>query len=150
FGQTVSYEHDPWDRISSIEVSGGSRISYERDVLGRIVTVHDGQGLTFFQYSARDAQGRTITGADSNSTPSEHEVVRHLPNGIKSTFILNEEGHLILIRHETANGARIAEYRYTRGSNGRIVALEEDSSFEAGHTQYSSDELGRLISVQTP
>src|SRR6266571_1917370 len=131
FGQTISYEYDPWGHVTSIAVSGGNRIEYERDALGRIITVNDGHGLTTFDYF-------------------ETKVVRRLPNRVKTTFGLTGHSEPGFVRHELPDGELIAEYRYSRDGQGRVIKIEEFGHEGRHITQYGYDSVGRLATVQLP
>jgi len=127
-GKSITYTNDPWNRPVSVTPSGGSRLDIERDVLGRFVALFDGKGLTTWDYEPG-------------------LVIRRLPNGVRSEFSLNEKGGLLRLRHFSPSGRSIADYRYQRDTNGRIVRIDEETNSGTRVLQFAFDTLGRLVSV---
>jgi len=69
----IRYEYDPWDRITGIKILENDRIDYyvkyEYNILGNLKSIDDGTGKIEYDYY-----------------PEKGEVVRHLPNGIRTAF----------------------------------------------------------------
>jgi len=77
----IRYEYDPWNRISAIKILDGQNVNYqvkyEYNIMGNLVSIDDGNGRIEYNYF-----------------PDKGEVVRLLPNGIKTVFSYSPAGEL--------------------------------------------------------
>lgn len=129
----VTYTHDRLDRITSIQVGDFYRIEYGYDFLGRLETIKTPAGVITYEYLAGQGQ-----------------VVRSLPNGVKTFWKRRPNGELKEITHGFFKNPKdsqytvIAQYEYTYGPDGRITKIEELSSRGTFNRRYSYDTMGRL------
>ncbi len=129
----VTYTHDRLDRITSIQVGDFYRIEYGYDFLDRLVLMDTPFGKVTWEH-------RT----------GQVEVIRSLPNGVKTFWKRQPNGELQEITHgffakPDANRYFIlAQYQYGRGPDGRIATLRERSSKGQFVRRYAYDAMGRL------
>jgi YD repeat-containing protein len=103
------------------------RVSYERDLRGRVTGIGSPWGRVGFSYSS-----------------DEREVVRTLPSGVTSRFAFAGDGTLSLLVHESSDHTLIAEYRYGYDSSGRIVTIDERTPTGSVRSEFGWDSAGRL------
>ena len=129
----VTYTHDRLDRITSIQVSDFYRIEYGYDFLGRLETMTTPAGVITYEYLADQGQ-----------------VVRSLPNGVKTFWKRQPNGELQEITHgffakpDANRYSILTQYQYSRGPDGRIATLRERSSKGQFVRRYAYDTMGRL------
>jgi YD repeat-containing protein len=128
-GQELAYEYDPWGRVISVSVSGGSQVRYGHDIFGRLTSVNDGHGLTTYEYR-------------------EREVVRRLPNGVKTIYSFSADRHLTSIVHRKANDSLLCSFGYVYRADGKLLETNEETSAGQTTERYEYDLLGRLANVQ--
>jgi YD repeat-containing protein len=106
-------------------------VEYDYDAFGNVICVNDGRGAIAFRYLGG-------------------EIIRSLPNGIKTIFSYSPAGDLKAIRHERADGELISSYSYSHNPAGAITVIDTETPQGHSVTQYEYDRLGRLVSVLLP
>lgn len=133
----IIYEYDPWDRISGIKILGNNRIDYhvkyEYDILGNITSIDDGIGRIEYSYF-----------------PEKGEVVRRLPNGIKTILSYSPIGELSSLRHLDHLDGLIVAYRYEYDLQGKISHVSEETQDRVKIIQYEWDSRGYLKALHLP
>lgn len=135
----ITYTHDQMDRVTRIQVGDIYRIDYHYDFLGRLKEIQTPAGKVSWQY-----------------LPGQGEVIRSLPNGVKTIWKRQVNGELERITHgffSKPNDKRyslLAQYHYGHGPNGRITALREHSNKGELARQYHYDAMGRLTNATGP
>ena len=133
----VLYEYDAWDRISSIKIFHSQEVSYEvkyaYNIFSNIVGIDDGSGRIEYSYH-----------------PDKGEIIRKLPNGIKSIFSFSPSGELTALRHLTPQNRLIASYRYEYYPPGKISRVFEETPDGLKATGYEWDSRGYLKTLHLP
>lgn len=149
----VSYEHDGFGLLESVEREGSPGIRYERDVLGRITGLSVGSWKLFHRYdylgrlSAIETPAGTIAYTYS---PGGSEVTRTLPNQVRTVRKYHPGGRLESLAHFGPDGAIIAHYEYSYRPDGKIRAIIETSREGKKTTSYEYDAAGRLVAADEP
>ena len=81
--------------------------------------------------------------------PERNEMIRQLPNGIKSIFSYLPSGELNAIRHEDRNGKLIASYHYEYDPPGKVSSIIERTPDQTRTSSFNWDSRGYLKSLQT-
>lgn len=132
----IAYTHDTFNRVASVQIGDFYRIDYSYDFLGRIASMRTPAGLVTYEYRA--GQG---------------EVVRSLPNGVKTVWKRQPNGELSEITHglfdrpDDKSYTPLGVYTYTHGPDGRIAAIRDRSKQGEVTRRYAYDTMGRLISA---
>lgn len=135
----ITYTHDQMDRITSIRVGDFYRVDYHYDFLGRLKEIETPAGKVSWQY-----------------LPGQGQVVRTLPNGVKTFWKRQANGQLEEITHgffakpDDQRYSLLAQYQYSHGPDGRIAKLKEQSPQGEIVRQYSYDAMGRLTNATGP
>lgn len=133
----INYEYDPWNRISAIKIwdaqNNSYQVKYEYNILGNLTSIDDGNGKIEYSYF-----------------PGKGEIVRHLPNGIRTVFSYLPVGELISLKHFDAQNGLLASYRYEYSPQGKISRVFEDTSEGAKITRFEWDNRGYLKALQMP
>ncbi len=133
----IKYEYDPWSRISSISITGKNgadyQVKYEYNILGNLVSIDDG-----------------IERIDYTYYPDRGELVRHLPNGIKTTYSYSPLGELTILKHFDPQNMLIASYRYVYNSTGKISHVIEKAPGGIKTTKYEWDNRGYIKVLHYP
>ena len=93
----VSYTYDTLDRIKYVEVGDFYRVAYRYDFLGRLAAMETPAGLINYKY---------LTG--------QGQIVRTLPNGVKTVWEYEPNGELRSITHGLASNPDSGKYRVHR------------------------------------
>ena len=150
----VTYAYDKFGRLIAVERKGTPAIRYGYDSVGRLVDLRVGD---FYRVEyIYDFLGRL----ESMKTPAGEvryeyrtgagEVVRTLPNGVKTIWKRQPNGELEEITHAIGKNPTdtqlkvLAQYTYTHGPDGRITTIRERSSQGEAVRQYKYDNMGRL------
>ena len=150
----VSYGYDDFDRLNLVQRKGQPAVAYTYDTQGRVTQLAVGD---FYRIDyGYDFLGRL----ESMNTPAgeiryeywtgQGQVVRTLPNGVKTFWKYQVNGELEQITHgvsEKPDDNRytlLAEYTYDHGPDGRICAIRERSQQGDFLRQYTYDTMGRL------
>src|SRR5262249_13387016 len=107
-GRELTYEYDPWGRVTAISMSGGYQIHYSRNMFGRLTSVDDGHGQITYEYHGR-------------------EVVRRLPNGIKTTYSFSPAGRVLSLVHQKPDGNLLCSFSYSYRADGKLRELREET-----------------------
>jgi RHS repeat-associated protein len=132
----IAYTYDTQDRVASLQIGDFYRIEYGYDFLGRLETMKTPAGLVCYEY---------LTG--------QGQVVRTLPNGLKTFWKRQPSGELEEITHGFLNASNskastvLAQYAYTHGPDGRITAVRERFGQAEFVRRYTYDTMGRLVSA---
>jgi len=130
----ISYEYDTQDRITSLQVGHYYRVDYKNDFLGRLKSMDTPAGTVKYEYQT-----------------GQNEVIRTLPNGVKTFWKRQVNGQLESITHgyfkhpEDTSYTVLAKYTYGHAPDGRIATIREQSSQGDVVKQYSYDTMGRLV-----
>lgn len=131
----IRYEYDPWNRVSGIKILQNGRaiyqVKYEYDILGNPVSVDDGNGRIRYDYY-----------------PEKGEVIRYLPNGIKTVFSYSPLGELTSLKHLDRQNRLIASYRYEYDPPGKVSKVFEETSEGIKITKYDWDSRGYLKALR--
>lgn len=125
-GNSVAYRFDPWGRIEQLATAGVA-YQYDYDILNNVVGVAFGKQRIHYEYKGE-----------------AREIVRHLPNGVTTTYRFSPLGELFGIRHQGANRAEIQKFRYEYYPDGRLKRAEESSPGGTIFKDFEYDLLGRL------
>ena len=112
----VLYEYDALDRITRVQVGAFYNVENAYDFLGRLTSMKTPAGEIQYAY-----------------LPGRGEVVRTLPNGIKTIWAYDTSGALLSITHvhfrdpDDASGVVVAQFAYTYRPDGRIASKTEFS-----------------------
>jgi len=79
-------------------------VQYHYDLLDRIASIDSDWGQIRYSYQ-----------------PDGRKAVRTLPNGVQTTYEFQAEGYLSSLRHQTASGETLAEFRYSYNAAGEVV-----------------------------
>jgi YD repeat-containing protein len=82
-------------------------VQYRYDLLNRIVAIDSDWGPVRYSYQ-----------------PDGRKAVRTLPNGVQTTYEFRSDGHLVSLRHQSASGETLAEFRYRYNAAGEVVDSE--------------------------
>ncbi|MCK4428297.1 MAG: hypothetical protein KAW16_07435 [candidate division Zixibacteria bacterium] len=82
--------------------------------------------------------------------PERGEIIRQLPNGIKSTFSYSPSGELKTIRHEDRKHKPIAFYHYEYDPPGKVSSVIERTPDYVRTTSFNWDSRGYLKSLHAP
>lgn len=133
----VMYEYDPWDRISAVKILDGQRVSYgvkyEYNILGNITSIDDGAGRIEYSYH-----------------PEKGEIIRKLPNGIKTIFSFSPSRELTELKHLNPQNELIASYRYEYYPPGKISRVFEETPDGLKTTKYEWDNRGYVKALHLP
>ena len=135
----IAYTYDTLDRITSLQVGDFYRIDYAYDFLGRLASMKTPAGLVTYDYQTGLGQ-----------------VVRSLPNGVKTFWKRQPNGELEEITHgffknrDDRKYSVLAQYAYTHGPDGKITAIRERSGQGEFTRHYAYDNMGRLVSATGP
>lgn len=130
----VTYTHDRLNRITSLQVGDDYRIEYAYDFLARLETMKTPAGVITYEYR-----------------PGQGQVVRSLPNGVRTFWKRQANGQIEEITHgyfehpDATSYTRLARYTYTHGPGGRIATIREQSPRGDILKRYDYDVKGRLI-----
>lgn len=81
--------------------------------------------------------------------PERNEMIRQLPNGIKSIFSYLPSGELNAIRHEDRNGKLVASYQYEYDPPGKVSGVIERTPDQTRTTSFNWGSRGYLKSLHT-
>ena len=124
----VIYAYDTLDRITSIHVGEFYETEYKYDFLGRLESIKTPAGTVQYEY---------LTG--------QGELIRTLPNGIRTIWEYDPGGQLKRLTHIDARNVVLAEYTYRYRSDRLIEAILERTSGGEILKTYEYDQMGRLI-----
>ncbi len=130
----VLYTYDTLDRLKTLKVGDFYTVEYTYDFLGRLASMKTPAGIIEYKY---------LTG--------QGQVVRTLPNGVKTFWKYEPNGQLRQIIHGFFRNPKdssyivLAEYTYQYRPDGLIEAIREKSSGGDFLRTYEYDKVGRLI-----
>lgn len=134
---TLRYEYDPWGRVIRIVVVGGGTTGYDvryvYDLSGNITSVDDGRNRVTYSYF-----------------PDRGEMVRLLPNGIRTIYSYSPLGQIIGLRHLGPDSTLITAYRYEYDPEGRITLLSEQTPRRTQTARYEWTSGGQLTALYMP
>jgi len=108
-------------------------VSYNYDLTGNITSIKTPTGNITYHYF-----------------PEKYQVIRRLPNGIKSTFTYSTPGMLKSISHKTSAGKLIADYSYKYNAAGNIIKSIEKTPDGSRITEYKWGKRGYLQEIILP
>jgi RHS repeat-associated protein len=126
---TLSYEYSDNDRIDSLQV-GEWKVRFGYDFLGRLERMETPQGVVSYAYR-----------------PGEGQVIRTLPNGIRTEFQYAPGGSLQSITHVGPSNYVIARLGYAYRPDGLIQTIAEETPQRQKQTTYEYDGLRRVTAV---
>lgn len=135
----ITYARDSLNRVTSLQIGDVYRIDYAFDYLGRLASMKTPAGLVSYKYQ-----------------PGQGEVVRSLPNGVKTFWKRQANGELDAITHglfkipDAGFYTPIARYAYQHGPDGRISTIQEVSGGVTLSRRYVYDTMGQLIAAVGP
>ena len=143
----VSYEYDAFGRLTAVARAGGPPVRYAYDDAGRVASVRvgDDYALSYeFDYLGRPAAVGTPAGRVGYAYPAANQVVRTLPNGVRTTRTFAPDGRLAGIVHAAADGAVVAGFAYEYRPDGLVAAVAESSPAGEVKVSYEYDKVHRL------
>lgn len=151
-GGPVTQESDGFGRLAAVHHRDGSSISFRYDSLDRRigVTVGDRFEVTYtYDYRGRLARIGTPRGdVTLDYREVAGEVIRTLPNGVRTVFVYRPDGLLATISHVDAEDQLLGELSYGYRPDGRIAWVDEWWPAGPGSTSYEYDLAGRLAAVE--
>ncbi len=135
----VAYAYDSLDRLTRLAVGDFYSVEYQYDHLNRLVGMKTPLGRIRYDY---------LTG--------QGQVVRTLPNGLRTTWKYTSEGRLGQLthgfsgRHDGAQYQDLADYRYQYDPDGRIASVDERSKAGEFRRHFQYDTVGRLVRSKGP
>lgn len=135
----IAYTYDTLDRVTSLRVGDFYRVDYVYDFLGRLESMKTPVGVIQYEY---------LTG--------QGQVIRTLPNGVKTFWKRQPNGELEEITHgffrkpDDKTYVVLAQYVYEHGPDGRIAAIRERSGQTELARHYAYDKMGRLTRATGP
>ncbi|HSR69662.1 MAG TPA: RHS repeat-associated core domain-containing protein [Acidobacteriota bacterium] len=150
----VVYGYDEFDRLASVRRAGLGRIGLQYDSLGRVRRLTVGESFSaenIYDFLGRLSERRTSIGRlQYRYSTAQGQVVRTLPNGVRTIWNFDNDNRLRKLTHVDAENAIIADFQYQYQPDGRIEKIEEWDRFRGKHTiRYGYDELKRLILVDS-
>ncbi len=149
----TEYRYDAQGLPNEVRRPDGERISYETNSLGQITGVRLGDHATGYAY---DDLGRLQAielpqggGKITYEYPeAEDQVIRTLPNGIRSIRRYGPDGRLASIEHTCGrNGDRLLRFEYAYRADGLVREIRESSSQGEKLLTYQYDAESRLAAV---
>ena len=136
----TTYQYDAADRFSGLVYPNGARVTYTRDLLGRVdsVAVQATAGatpdVTSYEF---DEVGNVTAVIDplGGRTEMDYDAVnrmteRRLPNGVVSTWTHDDRDRVLTLEHRDAGNQVIASVAYLRGATGEpFLITREDGSY---------------------
>jgi len=104
------------------------KLGFDYDVSGNLTRVGDGQADVNYEHLG-----------------NERQLIRRLPNGIRSITQYSPLGQIESIHHEDAKGAVLAEFRYQYDAKDRVTVAEETTPSGTVKKTYAYDLMGRLV-----
>lgn len=135
----VIYSYNTLDRVTRLQVGDVYRIEYGYDFLGRLESMTTPAGVIRYEY-------RT----------GQNQLVRTLPNGVKTIWTYAPNGQLRQIMHAFARDPTdgrlevLAEYTYQYRLDGLIEVIHERSETGDGVKTYDYDVMSRLTRATGP
>lgn len=130
----IKYTYDLANRLASMDVGDFYHMAWNYDYLGRLESMDTPAGTVSYEYQT----GR-------------NEVIRTLPNGVKTFWKWKPNGQLESITHgyfenpDSRSYRVLARYTYDHDANGRIKTIREESGRGKIVKEYSYDTMGRLV-----
>lgn len=126
----ITYTYDTLDRLQSISVDKEFTLTYSYDFLGRLAKMDTPAGVISYEY--QNGQG---------------QVIRTLPNGIRTVWEYHPNGHLAAITHVRADDHILAQFNYDYQPDGLIKQITELSLQGKRVIDYQYDTAQRLTAV---
>ena len=121
------------DNENSLQKIEEYYVRYNHNIWGNLTRIDTKEGSIVFLYF-----------------PDQNQVVRQLPNGIKSTYTYTPDGHIQSIRHSDVNGKLLAKYEYSYNVAGKVTQVNEESQTGTKVTEYDWDSRGYLQKIRLP
>ena len=150
--RTLKYEWGSFGERTGIRYPDGTKAVYTYKEAMRLAHIRE--------YRSTDggikAQEETIptllksdAGADYTYDEKGRLSGKQYPNGIKTTYLYDPQGHLLRLTHEDAQGV-LDRYQYAYDNMGNKTAVTKERrglSKESGRYEYGYDALSRLETV---
>lgn len=134
---TIRYEYDGFNRLTSVQHDESPPVSYEYDVTGRLASLKVGANFVVkygFDFLSRLESITTLAGTINYEYQTKDDgtiqIQRKLPNGVVTIRRYGLDGRLDSISHRSAEGQVLAEFRYAYRPDGLIEKIEESSQEE--------------------
>ncbi|MFH2093377.1 MAG: DUF6531 domain-containing protein, partial [Pseudomonadota bacterium] len=130
---TMAYHYTAGGKLETVTYPGGRTLTYNYNNMGKLSTIKDWQNnTTTYSYH----KGRLIR--------------VDLPNGSRTLYEYDVDGHIAGLRHEESNGSLIAGYVFKRDAAGRIISEDRNepafNSPNAATSSFVHDGLNRVNS----
>ena len=130
---TVSYGYDDNDNLTSMTYPGGNKVSYQYDNLDRLTSVKAWNGKQVSYSYRKDGQLSSIS----------------YPNGMRTAFSYDEAGRMVEKKTTLSNGTVIASYGYELDKNGKITGQATKEPYdisgpEGKDTEFSYNSGNRI------
>lgn len=133
----LKYEYDTWDRVTDIQIIQNDQkvyhVKYDYYLSGNIRSIDNGNERIEYSYS-----------------PGNGEIIRKLPNGVKSIFTYSPLGELVNLQHLDPKKKLIASYFYEYDFSGNISLVTERTPESVRTTRYEWDKRGYLKALHLP
>ncbi|MCP5040268.1 MAG: RHS repeat protein [bacterium] len=135
----IEAQYDAWGRLARLTFARSpiKHILYTWGPTGRLESIQIVDGATNaieYHLALRyDSAGRMVAATDVRSgetTTFQHdairaEVVRHLPDGVKTTFRYGREGQVQQVQHVLADGTKLRTYDWHMSPDRSAVSITE-------------------------
>lgn len=147
---TTTYAYDALNRLIASTDAEGHTVRYAYDEAGQKITLMYPDGrMAHFTYDA-DGYLAQVQGLDGTITSYERDglgrpVAVRQGNGVLVTYTYNPVGNTVEIVQRGANGTILARHQYTADAANRRVREVEMLPQSTVTTDYTYDDLDRLI-----
>lgn len=145
-GKSIFYTYDDFQRISSVKDYNNQITNYTYNDLNKVEEIRKGnQVLARYDYYCKDEiEPDDFLYNDYSGYGYINKIT--YPEGIEE-YRIDNNGHTLAYKHQTANGNSIRQGVYQYDMNYMSIKKEFDGT-EIKTTNYSYDELGRLIQAE--
>jgi len=130
----IGLSHDPQGRITQVEVGDALHARYDYDYLGRVARI--GTAVGDIEYAYRTSK---------DGTP---QMIRTLPNGIKTRWLHGADGHLQAIVHVGPDDKVLLRWDYTYRPDGSVAEVTESGAAGKRTVSHEYDTVHRLTAVE--
>ena len=147
---TSTYKYDENNRLTEIQKSGTTQITYSYDQIGNVIRVTDLKGYAVDYTYDKSSRMETVTYGGKTTTYTYDDNGRRISvtyeGGVSENYNYDKDNNLITLKNKKPNGGSLSEYSYTYDLAGRQLSKTD----LYGTTTYEYDKSGRILKVATP